>query len=79
MKILIYYSKGTGSVDRIYWDESIFQDVIDSNPKFDETHFHFITDFEGNPPDVYSKYLLKVDLATKEVHKIAMPPQTTGA
>ena len=72
MNMLLYYGKTTGNVDRIFWIEAMFEEVIASNYLAD-THDYLITPSVPVPEAVFKDYLLHVNLVTKEITQMPMP------
>jgi hypothetical protein len=75
MNMLLYYNKTTGNVERIFWVESMFDGVIASGYLAD-THDYLTAPAVPTPTDVFTKYLLHVNLTTKEVTQTPMPSGT---
>ena len=68
--MLIYFDNQTGVVDRAYWIESMFQDIIKNNSAIDSTHGHLIATAVSNPSDLFSKFALHVDPQTNQITQI---------
>jgi hypothetical protein len=75
MNMLLYYGKDTGNVDRIFWVEAMFEEVIASN-YLGDTHDYLIAPSVPVPEAVFKDYLLHVNLGTKEITQMPMPSPT---
>jgi hypothetical protein len=73
MNMLLYYSKANGNVERIFWVEDMFAEIIASN-YLAATHDYLIAPSVPVPADVFTHYLLHVDLVTKAITQMPMPP-----